>query len=83
MKHAVIVHEFNVERVRAKVPCEVLLRFDVDGPIVEDGRGDVDGARRKVRDAVAKRFPDRRLHGLSAVRGGGFTVTVGKAGSRG
>ncbi len=75
MKHKVIVHEYDVAKLRTRVPLDVLGTFDVDAP-----KGD-DTARTKVKAELARRFPGRRLHGLSSLAAGGFTATMGRPGT--
>lgn len=76
MKHKVRVHEWDESKARRRVPLALLGEFAFDGPTIVDGIGDVDTVRRIASDEVARRFPRRRVQGLSHVVGGGLSVVL-------
>lgn len=76
MKHKLYVREFNAARAQARIPLELIGTHDFEGPPVQDGKGDVDGARAIALKEVAALYPDRKLHGLSCMVGGGFAAVI-------
>lgn len=76
MQHKVRVHEWDESKARRRVPLALLDEFAFDGPTIVDGVGDVDTVRRIAADEIARRYPGRRLHGLSHVVGGGVSVVL-------
>lgn len=79
MQHKVRVHEWDESKARRRVPLALLGEFAFDGPAIVDGIGDVDTVRQIARSEIARRFPRRRVHGLSCVVGGGLTAVIAPA----
>jgi hypothetical protein len=76
VKHHVRVREWDEGRARRHVPLPLLAEFEVEAPTITHGHGDVDGARRVVRDELGKRYPNRVVRGLNALVGGGWSAIV-------
>jgi hypothetical protein len=80
MKHKLTVRSWNLERAKARLPMDVLKEHVVDGPALKYGKrgatGDVDAVLAACRAELARLYPGKRVRGLAAVAGGGFSATL-------